>query len=405
MGTAKPTCISPSANFSLSCRFKQLNKRKSLAAIDPKYKILWWFTITFGLIAALLGLLLRFYFIQPLGFNFKFVLHAHSHLMLLGWLFNALLLLLYQQWFEKIPKNHFFLFLLLQLCVFGMLCSFPFQGYALFSIIFSTLHIWASYVLLWKFWKHSRGHGFEGQLVRIGIIFHFLSTLGPYSLGPLIANGFRGSGWYDQAIYFYLHFQYNGSFFFFFLALIWQFWKKNQAQMKAKLFLWLMGIGAVLTWAHSLEYSFYFWWINAAGLLGSFLQLGGGIMLFQNLDRRKVSRNGLIILSFIALKWLFQLLGSAPEIGEFVSQQRFLLIAYLHFIFLGIYTPFIWQRLLPHKAAMLKNFYWIFFLSTELILACIGAGVIPASFVWLSILFSVYALLIVCWSGLAYHSK
>lgn len=375
-----------------------------MSTTDAKYKILWRFTIGFGLVAALLGLLLRYYFISPLDFNFKFVLHAHSHLMLLGWLFNALLLLLYQKWVSQLPKIHFALFLALQISVLGMLFSFPFQGYALFSILFSTLHIWISYVLLWKFWKNTP-NSLDGKLVRVGIVFHFLSTLGPYALGPLMANGFRGSDWYDQAIYFYLHCQYNGGLFFFLLALIWQGWRRAQPKLNNNLFIGLMVGGALLTWAHSLEYSFSSWWIFASGLLGSTLQLMGGIMLFRNLDYRKVSRNGLIILTFLALKWIFQLFGSTPEIAQQVSQQRFLLIAYLHFIFLGIYTPFIWQQLLATKAVFFKNLYWLSFLFTELILALIGMGVLGISTFWQSTLFIGYGALVTSWFGMAFLVK
>lgn len=372
--------------------------------MDRRLILLWRITIALGVVGVLLGLLLRYFFIQPLAFNFKYVLHAHSHLMLLGWLFSGLLLLIYRQWFAQIPGLHFWLLLALQLCVLGMLCSFPFQGYGLYAISFSTLHIFISYVLLFKLWKHSQGRGLPGKMVRAGIVFHSLSTLGPYALGPIVANNMRGTALYDQAIYFYLHFQYNGSFFMFLLALIFQQWQRAQGRMYSRLFLWLMLLGVVLTWAHSLEFSYSGWWINALGFTGSALQIIAGAMLLKQLNFSKAGKTGILILVMLALKWLFQLLGSAPDMGDFVAQNRFLIIAWLHFIFLGIYTPFIWLQLpgiKPHFNLGLA-FYWSFFLLTELVLIFPVLGLFPQFANWPQLIFSAYLALAIAWFALAF---
>ena len=168
-----------------------------------------------GIIAALIGLLLRSYFVWPQAFNFRFMLHAHSHAMLLAWLLGALILIIYQQWEIKLSQSTKILFNGLALSVVGMLCSFPFQGYAAISISFSTLHLWLSYALFYRLFRALKNRGPSAKLLRTGILLFYLSSLGPYCLGPLMANEMQSSPWYDQAIYFYLHFLYNGSFFFF----------------------------------------------------------------------------------------------------------------------------------------------------------------------------------------------
>lgn len=351
----------------------------------------------------LLGLLLRYYFVRPLDFNFRYVLHAHSHTMLLGWLFSGLLLLIYQQVYTQIPKLHFRLFIALQICVVGMLCTFPFQGYGLYSIIFSTLHIIISYVLLWKLWKACQNHGLSGKLVRAGIVFHFLSTLGPYALGPIIAMGLRGSALYDQAIYFYLHFQYNGSFFFFLLALILPLGQKAFSRKHFGLAFWLMLFGVVFTWAHSLDFSYQGWWINALGLSGSMMQIVAGLMLFKRFRFKEVGLAGTSILVALALKFIFQLIVSYPAFGEFVAQNRFLIIAWLHFIFLGIYTPFIWWRLAGNISGFRPLFalYWFFFLLTELALIMPFLNISRGFQQWPQLTFSFYVGLAIIWLALA----
>src|SRR6188768_1335066 len=54
-----------------------------------------WFRIpfVFFFIAACIGLLLRWHFVSPLDWlQFPYWLHAHSHIMFLGWIFNTLFL-------------------------------------------------------------------------------------------------------------------------------------------------------------------------------------------------------------------------------------------------------------------------------------------------------------------------
>ncbi|MCU0355278.1 MAG: hypothetical protein MUD08_16310, partial [Cytophagales bacterium] len=100
-------------------------------------------------LAAGIGVLLRYAQVWPMpdGFNYRFWLHAHSHVMLLGWLFNALFANLLAAFVppDRQPRYRT-LFWVLQAAVLGMLLTFPVQGYAAFSIAFSTLHMVAAYV-------------------------------------------------------------------------------------------------------------------------------------------------------------------------------------------------------------------------------------------------------------------
>lgn len=93
-----------------------------------------------------MGILMRLNYLIPMDFNYGFLLHAHSHTVILGWCYLAMFGFLVSNFlskeeFRKPIYNR--LFWITEVAVVGMMASFPFQGYALFSIFFSTLHIFA----------------------------------------------------------------------------------------------------------------------------------------------------------------------------------------------------------------------------------------------------------------------
>src|SRR5699024_10800672 len=102
----------------------------------------------FFLITALSGVWMRYYLISPTpAVAYDYILHAHSHIALLGWLFIAvfsIFLYLYRK--EITAKKHACIILLFLFIVsFLMFFAFLYQGYAVFSIVFSALHIFIEY--------------------------------------------------------------------------------------------------------------------------------------------------------------------------------------------------------------------------------------------------------------------
>lgn len=184
---------------------------------------IWLYPLLFAVIGSFLGVVLRYSFVGSiLGFNFRHVLHAHSHVMLLGFLFNALLILIWKYFTQGFDRISFKLYIALQVCMTVMIVAFILQGYATFSILFSTLHLWISYILLIRLWKRLDKNNPMVPLVKVGIVFHFISSLGPYTLGPLMVMEMKETAWYQQAIFFYLHFQFLGLFFVWMLAILFQ---------------------------------------------------------------------------------------------------------------------------------------------------------------------------------------
>ncbi|NOQ91825.1 MAG: hypothetical protein GQ552_03810 [Flavobacteriaceae bacterium] len=300
-------------------------------------KKLWTYPLLFGVIGAFIGLVLRYAFTgSSIVFPFKNVLHAHSHVMLLGFLFNALLALIWTKFTNGIDKVSYKLYVALQLSMSIMIIAFIMQGYALYSILFSTLHLWLSYILLIRLWKRLEGNKFLIQLIKAGIIFHFVSSLGPYALGPLMVMDMKESPWYQQAIFFYLHFQFLGLFFTWMLAVLLQ----KTAAIITKKHVVGISISLVFLYAHSLDYNFDHWLIQLFGGFGSIL-LFLILLSFKNVFLKLENRFRMIYYTILTVA-IINILGSIPIVAKLVINNHFMLIAWLHFLFLGMYIPFIW---------------------------------------------------------------
>lgn len=302
-------------------------------------KKLWIFPIIFGLIGAFIGLLLRYAHTGAVifsSFSYKNYLHAHSHGMLLGLLFNAILILVWLNFSRKMDRISFRYYISMQVSMAAMIVAFIYQGYAFYSILFSTLHLWISYILLIRLWKRLEGNKELVLLVKSGIFFHFLSSLGPYALGPLMVFDMRDSPWYQQSVFFYLHFQFLGVYFTWMLALLF----KKATVILNKFHVLIIVLSLFFLYAHTLDYSFDNWLIQLFGGLGS-------VMLFAVLFHLRSffynsNRNLRNIYLLVLTVTIVNFAGSFPWLADLVVSNRFVLIAYLHFLFLALYIPFIW---------------------------------------------------------------
>ena len=354
-------------------------------------KKLWSYPLIFGVLGAFIGLVLRYAYTGAItGFPFKNVMHSHSHVLLLGFIFNALLILVWTNFTQGIDKISYKYYIALQVCIAFMLVTFLLQGYAFFSILFSTLHLWISYILLIRLWKRLIENTTINKFIKVGIIFHFLSSLGPYVLGPLMVLKMQSSPLYEQAIFFYLHFQYFGVFFVWMLAVLLQ----KVTVILSKKHIMIISFSLVLLFAHSLDYSYDHWSINVVGGLGSILLLG--VLLSFNRYFRKVQIGYQFIYIIIILVALINIIGSVPSIANSVVENRLLLIGWLHLLFLGLYVPYVWMLLKQNISAIIWFIYGFMIVITEIILvfpATINKW-IPIPIMWL--LFFAYLGVFLC---------
>ena len=182
---------------------------------DEKEKLFWVKVSLFYFFSiALIGVGIRYSFLS--GFfpiEYKNLLHTHSHIGFLGWIYPMLFLLITNSFFtkEQIKKSKYKLqFYITQVLILLMLFSFLYQGYGLFSIIFSSLFQLMTYWFLFTALKNlsQNEKTISSKFTSIALISLFISSLGTWALPIIKVNKF--DYFYEMAIYFYLHFQYNG---------------------------------------------------------------------------------------------------------------------------------------------------------------------------------------------------
>lgn len=367
-----------------------------------------WFIISLlnFFVAVLMGVLLRLAAIVPVNWNYLFLLHGHSHTALLGWIYQMLYLLLLHNFLPETKRTSPYysrLFWITQIAVFGMMISFPIQGYALYSIIFSTIHIFCSYFFCSKIWKDLSGNkSYDKILLKIALLFLLLSTFGVWSLG---ITGAKNAPLYQAAIQFFLHFQFNGWFMFAVLALFVNQYRNFFHTINSRKFHYWVGlliVGTVFT--YGLPLSWYFphalWlWINDIGLVCQFFAFGSGMLYFLKRsipsDRKTpLTIRFILLCGFISLllKILIQLTTFWSEIAASSHYIRNFTIGFIHLIMLGIINSFLFFFAIRFQSfSFLKNrisriglyLFLIGFTTTEILLFVqgfyfyIGKGAIP----------------------------
>lgn len=347
--------------------------------------------LTYFLIIQLIGIFLRSLSLWTQGVNYKFVLYGHTHTALTGWvygiLFIALLHFLPQELQAK--KSYRWLYWATQLGVLGMLISFPLQGYKAISIVFSTGVILLQYAFCWRLWRDGKQlKGIAWTAIKWSLFFLTLSSLGPWSLGPLMLK-FPGSNWYFLAIYFYLHFMYNGFFNFAILGLLIQWWGRLEADIEN---LSLRRAIQWLAWSCLPAYTLSTLWIEPPlwvwliagisalaqfiGLLYLLVWMGKNIVVIKRLA---VWPRALLSISLLALvaKIGLQTITALPYFARLAYEVHPFIIGYLHLTFLGFVSFFLLSWLLSkeylklHKSGL--SLLLLGFLLSEIIL--FGQGI------------------------------
>ena len=345
------------------------------------------------LVLSLVGLLLRAYPIFSIHLPvYKNLLHAHSHFAFGGWVMPALLLLI-MRFFPELCNDstyrHWRNIVVLSLSsAYGMLLSFPFQGYAFVSIVFSTLSIVAGLYAGWLI-RHNRCQPYfrtSWHFLQAAFFYFALSAIGPFATGPMIAMGMTGTELYYNAIYFYLHFQYNGFFTFIILAVLYRIIEHTRPFNDGKQVWQMMNIACLFSFSLSVLWIQPDIYVNIIGCLAAALQLAALALVFK--DLKGISLSGYCLswlwkFSMLALllKCILQLISALPMIAELAFQNRNFIIAYLHLALVGFTSIFICSFLLRwrgHYQTKLFNsgiaVFLTAFITTEVLMALQASG-------------------------------
>jgi hypothetical protein len=308
-------------------------------------------------IVALLGFTLRSKILFNIPFlDFKHVLHAHSHFAFGGWVSLALFVLLSTELLQGIDTRMNQVLLLVNINAWGMLISFLLQGYGLFSIIFSTLFIFVSYYYTWVFLKALRKADVEPVIKQTAIwalIYMSLSSIGPYTLAYLLAVESGNVILYKDAVYTYLHLQYNGFFTLAILALLFNKIIKHSLladKHNAKRFLTMVNATVIPSLFLCYLWHYPTTYVRIVAVTGSILLILS-VILFLPLTKNIKAFTGkettpyrvLLALSIVALilKLTLQSLTIFPTIGDQVFNNRPVIIGFLHLVLLGFVTLYL----------------------------------------------------------------
>ncbi|MFZ6025626.1 MAG: hypothetical protein ACOYVG_14340 [Bacteroidota bacterium] len=313
------------------------------------------------ILVALLGFIMRYKIMYPLPWvHQKHVLHAHSHFAFSGWITQLLMIFLVWclqekdralQRYEPILKANLF-------TAYGMLLSFPFQGYGLVSISFSTASILVSYWFAWLFWKDINKQLLPtANWFKAALFFLVISSFGAFGLSVMMTNQWMNQQWYLAAVYFFLHFQYNGWFFFACMGLLFTMLHRYIPLLKYEQRIFRLFVLACLP-AYCLS---VLWlplplWVYIAVAIAAMAQVLGCFYLWKAMVMHKhqfktawpimAQRTGLLVFLALAIKLLLQLFSTVPSLSDLAFGFRPVVIGYLHLVLLGIISLFLLTALL-----------------------------------------------------------
>lgn len=291
------------------------------------------------------------------------MLHAHSHVAMLGWTYLMIYVFIVYFFIPKHKSSkpiYNQLFWLTEFSVVGMMISFPVQGYALFSIVFSTLHILLSYIFCSLVWRDCcKGKRADKKLLLGAILFMILSTVGVWSLGPIIGMAGKQGILYQIAIQFFLHFQFNGWFLLAVLALFLKQFKNEIDKEQFKVFFILLIVSTIATVAFPVSWYVKNNLITGINAVGIVLQLIAFVYFYKMLKpqiswfKASLSATTKMVYSLaicsLFLKIIVQLLLLIPDIASSSHQIRGFVIGFIHLTALGIITGFLFGILFQNK--------------------------------------------------------
>lgn len=336
-----------------------------------------WIKISFLnlLFVAFAGFILRYKILLPLSFiDQKHLLHGHSHFAFAGWITQTLMALmvayLYKQKTSISMAIYKWLLIINLIAAYGMLISFPIQGYGAVSITFSTITIFISYIFSVQYWRDLDKLSNKSVVhlwFKAAMLFNVFSSIGTFGLAYMMANKMAVQNLYLGAVYYYLHFQYNGWFLFVCIGLFLSELISIATISKKELntIFWLFALTCVPTYFLSALWLPIPLFVYILVVIASFVQVFAWFWLLKI-----ICKNRQQIISSMSLlnKWMFalctlaltmklllQLASTIPSLSTLTIGFRPIVIAYLHLVLLGVISIFLLSYIFFKKYVALNK--------------------------------------------------
>lgn len=346
------------------------------------------------LLVSVLGIIMRY----KIAFSFPFLkqknlLHAHSHFAFSGWvtqtLFVFMIVFLAKFLSEESLKKYKIILITNLISAYGMLLAFTYEGYGAISITFSTLSVvvtfWFSYhyfMDLKKLPSHPSKPWFNASL-----LFNILSTAGVGFLAYMMMSRSVQQNWYLGSVYYYLHFQYNGWFFFAAMGILLDWMKDKYPSFTLKPIIFqLFFFACIPAYFLSTLWANLPLWLYIIVVIASVLQAVAWIIFLGQLKKDwrllKPAQFDIVSLFMLLVGFAFtikialQLGSTIPSISQLAFGFRPIVIAYLHLILLAVFSLFLLAFMYLEKGIIVNK-------KTQIALIVIAKGVFANEFVLL----------------------
>lgn len=346
----------------------------------------------FFIIGGVMGLLMRMVAVFPLdSMDYGFMRQGHSHVAFLGWGYLALMVLLVKMFLPEGTlqrKSYRWNLWLTVFSVAGMIFSFPLTGYKVISIallmLFLVLSCWLVIIFL-KDFRKTNPRGVSKSFIYGSFFFYLLSGIGPFALGPIVILYGKVDIYY-LAVYYYLHFLYNGFFVFALFGLLYKYLEnekgiiENSNGRKFFLFSFIACVPAYALSALWLDLPEYVFLIGAGAALLQLIGLGYFFLDFKAFFHGfhgLVQKLFLLATASFTVKLVMQGLSAIPVLALKTYQAKsYVVIGYIHLVVLGFISAFLLAWLLKEKVfdrtkIVSKIGVWVFivgFFGSEVIL-------------------------------------
>jgi len=308
------------------------------------------------LIVALLGLLMRY----KICFEFpyldqKHLQFSHYHFAFYGWISHTLMALMVDCIQRRRPglnlKKYNAVFTLNLAGSYGMLFAFILWGYGIGAVICSVISIFSAILFAYYFIMDTRESvvTLPVRWFRAALLFNILSAIGILAIAYMMLTKNLHQKEYLASVYYFLHFQYNGWFFFACMGLFMDY--INGTGKINLLAFRLFFISCIPAYFLSVLWLRLPDWLYGIVVVAAIAQVYAWFLVIKTLIvERTISKIRLpLILQYIVLfigiavsiKLLLQLGSTIPVVSKLAFGFRPVVIAYLHLVLLAIISFFL----------------------------------------------------------------